>query len=176
MAYRRKVFSLFRTLANVSLSLRYAGEATFRRGLPLPPHNESVDTNYSITHRVHPWWRFSPQATGRSRIWSWELWLHWTRPSAPQSGATLTCWPVKVRNQALHLNVLQMSHSSSHHLPLMALHPMFSLHSSPHSFLLLIWRLALSSAPPLPPPHPHAPTPSFTLEQRPLKPYTVFQK
>lgn len=156
--------SLPAVLPSLSLSLRFADEAPFHRGLPLPhPHHESVDTNYSSLHRVHPWWRFSPQATGRSRIWSWELRLHWRRPSAPQSGAALTCWPVKVRNQALHLNVLQMSLSSSNHLPLTVSHSISSHHSSPHSFLLPIWHLDLSSAPPL----SHAPT-LLTLVLRPL--------
>lgn len=69
--------------------------------LSATPNNKSIDPKLQ-QHlcRAHPWWRFSPQATGRSRIWSWELWLHSTRPSAPQSGAALTCWPVKVRIQA----------------------------------------------------------------------------
>lgn len=38
------------------------------------------------------------------------------------------------------------SHPSSHHLPVVVLHPMFSRLSLPHSFLLPIWHLVLSSA------------------------------
>lgn len=38
------------------------------------------------------------------------------------------------------------SHPSSHHLPVVVLHPVFSRLSSPHSFLLPIWHLVLSSA------------------------------
>lgn len=87
-------------------------------------------------HRVHPWCRFSPQATGRSRIWSWELWLHWTRPSAPQSGAALTCWPVKVRNQALHLSVSRclspiLTSSPSRGTPPRVLTPLITTQLSP---------------------------------------------